>query len=229
MQAKMSLVIAAMASGLLLGMALAATPQEMAPIGFEKTLSMRDALATLQGQIDVHREIIRDLENRVYGGQMMSEGKVVDRKQILENMKMAACAEDVRGPGVEITLEDSPDAPADAHMGVVHDIDLLQIINELRAAGAEAIAVNHERIHALSEIKCGGAIVRINGVSKATPFRIEAIGDSDRLYAQLFEQNGYVNILKNIYGIRAEVRRVDAIFIPAFSFTAHSGRMGEGS
>ena len=46
-------------------------------------------------------------------------------------------------------------------MYIIHDDDLLRVINELRAAGAEAIAINGERIVAMSEIRCAGPTLSV--------------------------------------------------------------------
>ncbi len=50
-------------------------------------------------------------------------------------------------------------------LDLIHDIDVLRIINDLRGAGAEAIDINGQRVLAISEIKCGGPIIRVNGRS----------------------------------------------------------------
>ena len=74
---------------------------------------------------------------------------------------------EVTGSGVIVTLSDSKkDASSvlDPSTLLVHDADVLSIINELKNAGAEAIAINDQRIVPTSSIVCGGNIIQINGV-----------------------------------------------------------------
>ena len=66
-------------------------------------------------------------------------------------------------------------------MYIIHDDDLLRVINELRAAGAEAIAINGERIVAMSEIRCAGPTLSVNNNRSAPPYEIKAIGNPNNL------------------------------------------------
>jgi len=75
---------------------------------------------------------------------------------------------------------------------VVHDSDLLGVINELRSAGAEALSLNGERILATSEIRCAGNTVSVNNTRYAAPFVIRAIGDPDAMEQALMMRSGIV-------------------------------------
>lgn len=77
----------------------------------------------------------------------------------------------MEGPGVTIILEDSSQANVTGNEAdyLIHDNDLLSVINELRSAGAEAISLNGERILATSEVRCTGAVVTVNGRRYAAP------------------------------------------------------------
>ena len=94
-------------------------------------------------------------------------------------MKKAGVTE-VFGPGLEIVLDDSTKnqkVGENPNLYIVHYEDLLRILNELRAAGAEAISVNEQRIGAMSELRCAGPTVSINNVRSAPPYIIKAVGD----------------------------------------------------
>ena len=113
----------------------------------------------------------------------------------LQNAKIEAGLTPVTGPGLIFTLDDRKDALTqdlalaqkdgevitDYWPYLVHDSYLLNIVNDLRNAGAEAISINGERIVGASEIKCGGYIVFVNGQQLSAPYKIEAIGNSSRL------------------------------------------------
>ncbi len=117
--------------------------------------------------------------------------------------KMISGGFDLRGPGVIVIIDDGTRdlfEGEDPNNVLVHDADLLIIINELKSAGAEAIAINGQRIVDASEIACSGYTVRINGQFFARPFKIEAIGDSARMLAILVAPESYGALLKD-YGL----------------------------
>ncbi len=65
----------------------------------------------------------------------------------------------MEGPGISIKMYDNPDSQIvglDINDDVIHDVDILNILNDLKIAGAEAISINGERVVSNSEIKCGG-------------------------------------------------------------------------
>ena len=115
---------------------------------------------------------------------------------------------DVTGDGVIIHLEDSID--------LVHDIDIITIVNELKNAGAEAISINDQRVVTTTAITCDGNVVLINGQKIGTPFTILAIGYPEKLMGALSRPGGYIEIL-NEDGVYAEIRKSNNIKIPKYS------------
>ncbi len=93
---------------------------------------------------------------------------------------------DVKGPGVIVTLNDSHKPSVDMPAGfappnIIHDTDIGNVVNELKASGAEAISINGQRIVAVSPIRCVGPTIMVNFTPQAPPFVIKAIGDSKTL------------------------------------------------
>ena len=78
---------------------------------------------------------------------------------------------------------------------IIHDSDILSVVNELRSSGAEAISLNGERLLATSEIRCTGPVLTVNGRRYAAPFVVMAIGDGATMYQALTMRNGVVDIL----------------------------------
>jgi uncharacterized protein YlxW (UPF0749 family) len=74
-------------------------------------------------------------------------------------------------------------------------------VNDLKAAGAEAIEINGKRITNLSEVVCAGPLIRVNNEVIPAPFVIVAIGDMDELYEAVTEEGTYAYELKNTYGM----------------------------
>jgi uncharacterized protein YlxW (UPF0749 family) len=137
----------------------------------------------------------------------------------LESFKIFSGAIDLEGEGVSIIIDDGTRELLDGedpNNVLVHDADLLMVLNELKANGAEAISVNGQRLVNSSEIACSGYSVRINRQFYARPFRIEAIGDSKRMAASMVAPESYGALLKE-YGLTFEVKISDNIKIPKFS------------
>lgn len=129
---------------------------------------------------------------------------------------------DVTGKGIVITLKDNQEVNADTP-GVldvsdylVHDGDIIQVINELKNAGAEAISVNDQRIVGTTAIICDGNVVRINGEKIGAPYIIRAIGVPEYLESSLLRPEGYIARLKRD-GVIAEVTKSNNIVIPKYT------------
>lgn len=88
----------------------------------------------------------------------------------------------VRGPGLRVTVDDAPNGD---ETQAVLDEDLVILVDGLWAAGAEAIAINGQRLTALSSIQNTGRAIHVNVRPLAPPYEILAIGDPDRLEADL--------------------------------------------
>lgn len=137
----------------------------------------------------------------------------------VEKYKTFAGLTDMVGPGVIVTLTDSDLQPRDGedpNLYLVHDEDLLNIVNELKAGGAEAIAINDQRIIAMSEIRCVGPTININSTRYAPPYVIKAIGDPDTLQAALNLKDGIVDTLR-FYGIKVDIQASDKVVVPKYS------------
>lgn len=93
--------------------------------------------------------------------------------EILLRRKMQAGYQKLQGKGVIIELMDSEEEAGDGENPnnlLIHDQDILILLNDLKVAGAEALSVNGQRIVARSEIKCSGATITINGTTYGQPF-----------------------------------------------------------
>lgn len=139
------------------------------------------------------------------------------KNQIIEGNKLIGLTE-VTGPGVTIVLSDSKlegTSLLDPSQLVVHDLDILGVINELKNAGAEAISINEERLITTTGIKCGGNIININGEKIGAPFTIKAIGYPETL-ANLERPNGYLDALREDT-IEVKLTKSNNIKIPKYT------------
>lgn len=132
---------------------------------------------------------------------------------------MLSGAADAKGPGVIITLDDGKRElynGEDINNLLVHDIDILMIINELKYCGAEAISVNGQRIVDSTSINCSGWTIRINGRTYARPFVIKAIGDGKKMLSNLLSPHGYGTSLRE-WGVIFTVETADEIIIDGYN------------
>lgn len=136
----------------------------------------------------------------------------------LDEARRVAGMTEVTGPGVIVTLSDSVrelKPGENPEMYLIHDEDLLRVINELFAAGAEAISINGQRYVATTEIRCAGPTASVNRVRIGTPFVIKAIGDPATLESALRIRGGVVEAL-NAWGIVVKVEKNSHLVIPAY-------------
>lgn len=138
-------------------------------------------------------------------------------EEIKQGNKIIGMTE-VTGPGVIVTLSDSKkDASTALNVSdlLVHDADVLSVINELKNAGAEAISINDQRLVPTSSIVCGGNIIEINGEKVGAPFEIKAIGLPEQL-AALSRPGGYLEILKKAT-VGVDLKKSNSITIPKYT------------
>lgn len=139
--------------------------------------------------------------------------------EILLRRKMQAGYQKLQGKGVIIELMDSEEEAGDGENPnnlLIHDQDILILLNDLKVAGAEALSVNGQRIVSRSEIKCSGATITINGTTYGQPFVIKAIGDPKQLEAAVLSPDSYGDILQQLYHIRLKIEIKDSIEIGAY-------------
>ena len=120
-----------------------------------------------------------------------------------------------------VTISDSKaPSPSDEDNSayIVHDSDLRDIVNELCAAGAEAVSINSERIVSTSSIRCVGNTILVNNKRCAPPFEIKAIGDSSTLESGLNIRGGVIDVLR-LYKIEVNVTKMSKINIGKFGGT----------
>lgn len=180
----------------------------------------QDLSAQLQ-QVEKERENlareVQQLRSQLTGSAAREAG-YNELAQQLERLQMAAGLVEVRGPGVRVILDDSarPWKPGDnPNSFIIHDEDILKVVNELLAGGAEAISVNGQRLTGRSEIRCVGPTVMVNGVRTATPVEILAVGDPQTLEASLRLKGGILDVL-TLYSIQVSVERKAEVRIPAY-------------
>lgn len=118
------------------------------------------------------------IENTEKAGELLAED--------LENAKMLLGLTDVEGTGIVITITDNNEKQVDS-------TDLLDLVNELNSAGAEAISINGQRIVPMTDIFDVENFVVIKGKRITSPYVIKAIGDVTYLQSALSIKKGYLD------------------------------------
>ena len=122
------------------------------------------------------------------------------------------------GPGIVVRLKDARHSKASTQDAIVHDVDLLALVNELWALGAEAVAINDERIVARSSIRCAGPTILVNTARIGPPYTVRALGPKSTLEAGLRMPGGWADSMKNLVRQGGEVKILtsDTLLVPAY-------------
>jgi len=131
---------------------------------------------------------------------------------------------DVKGNGIVLIVADNSSMTSQT-VGVfdnisnylIHDRDLLMLVNELKNAGAEAISINGERIINTTSITCDGNVILINGNKISSPFEIKAIGSQEALLGAIQRPGGYLEYELEPYGLVTSIEKQENITIYKYS------------
>jgi uncharacterized protein YlxW (UPF0749 family) len=201
-------------------------------------------IATLQEQskrLDEANEKLREevtrLQSAAENGK--SAGQLL-RDQIRRYKALSGYAP-VRGPGLEIVLRNSPQSilpgtedQAESYL-LDADVDVRGVVNELFAAGAEALAIagagdsRFERFVVQTTVRAQGRSAVVNGRVLNPPFRVRAIGNPRELYGALSMPEGIIQVrgLKELDMIT--VKESQSLELPAFVQSPTAGsRVGAG-
>lgn len=138
----------------------------------------------------------------------------------------------VRGPGVQIVVDDAVNAQSDRNK--VLDVDLQKLVNGLWRAGAEAISINGERLTNLSAIRHAGTAITVNFTSLRRPYQVLAIGDPKTLPSRFADTTGgqaWLDLPREV-GLRFSMRTQRSLRLPAAETPelrfARTGSPGKG-
>lgn len=154
--------------------------------------------------------------------ELTEEGAALSAQLI--RLESAAGAGAVEGPGMVLRLEDAPNQEDAADVdprssadtdGRVTDRDLQTIVNEVWAAGAEAVSVNDQRLTSLSAIRSAGEAILVDFRPLVPPYVVSAVGPP-QLRPRLLAGFGgsYLDVLGD-YGITYTVEDRDRLVLPA--------------
>lgn len=186
---------------------------------------LRDEINQWKDIYDTATSKINELNAKIteYQNSAAKEDKAVELiKTELDNVSIFAGLVSVKGQGVVVTLDDTAalkkiemEVGYDPNTYIIHDSDLLLVVNELLSAGAEAISINGQRVTGNTEIRCTGPQVLINGIRMVAPFKICAIGEATTLKGALSLRGGIVDSMR-ASNIDVKIETQEEIVIPAY-------------
>jgi uncharacterized protein YlxW (UPF0749 family) len=158
-------------------------------------------------------EVDRQREETLTGGEAAA----------LRNLAAAAGLGRVRGDGVIVQLADAPPQvdpvtgqPRPDNLGTVLDRDLQAVVNALWSLGAEAVAIDGQRLSATSTIRAAGAAILVDFKPVTNPYQVAAIGpgDLDKRFNQSATGEQF-RALSRRYGMGLQVHKQADLTLPA--------------
>jgi uncharacterized protein YlxW (UPF0749 family) len=195
------------------------TTQERSPL--------LETATELQAQQDELKSRILVLREAIGGVEGLSTGSADLVRQLnaeLEKARIAAGLIPLTGTGMVLQLDDSqaPVPPGASQADyLVGSRDIRAVVEELWIAGAEAIAVNGERVTPTTAIIDIGPSLLVNSAYLAPPYQVAAIGPGD-LYDRLSRSTGFIDFVRSraeAYGIRLSFAEPESVDMPAFAGT----------
>ncbi|MBC2869052.1 DUF881 domain-containing protein [Streptomyces mexicanus] len=174
----------------------------------------------LQGRVDALRDEVSARQRQAL------EHSGGDAKAELVGILSGASA--VRGPGVKLVVDDAKEAgtggsgnPREtsgfSDTGRVRDRDMQRVVNGLWQSGAEAVAINGQRLTALSAIRAAGDAILVDNRPLVPPYTVLAVGDGQRLSSRFQDSADglYLRALQDDYGIRTAISVESDLRLPA--------------
>ena len=182
-------------------------------------------------QLEKYEDLYREYDNQekeieeIRKKVAESDSTLSQEEQMVNDNNKRLGYTDLKDKGIVIVLADnrgilneSSSVATDVSDYVLHYIDLIQVVNALKNAGAEAISINGQRIVSTTAIVCIGNVISINGEKIANPFEIRAIGNQEKLYGGVTMLGGYIGILQN-YGLVKSIDKKEVVEIPKYTGT----------
>lgn len=177
-----------------------------------------EAADTLESEVDTLRRDVSERQRKALEQHGGDQGQLV---------ALLAGATPVEGPGVKLVVDDAKDTdqggggPREstgfADTGRMRDRDMQRVVNGLWESGAEAIAINGQRLTALSAIRAAGDAILVDNRPLVPPYTVLAVGDGKKL-ATAFEDSAdgqYLQALKESFDIRTSISDQAKVRLPA--------------
>ncbi|MCR4441558.1 MAG: DUF881 domain-containing protein [Peptococcaceae bacterium] len=175
---------------------------------------LEEEIKNQENMIEKTRNDLTELQNQ----NLPFRGKSKELQEQLKEARVRAGLTPVAGKGIVITVADNKEGlkanpQDDPNKYIVHYENILNLVSELKVGGAEAIAINGQRLITTSEIRCVGNVILVNTTRIAPPFEISAIG-SPRHLGEIVN-NGQLDVLRSA-NFPVTLKEMDEVIIPAY-------------
>jgi uncharacterized protein YlxW (UPF0749 family) len=213
-----ALILGLLALGLLLGTAALQVRQNAGVVSAEReSLVERIDLATAHADA-LERELAGVEQDivEIEAGQQNSRAVGNELRDSIALTQGATGTRAVIGPGVVVEIDNAESGDGSGSSSVL-DLDVQQVVNGLWAAGAEAVAVNGQRVTALTAIRSANDVILVNFRPLNPPYQVSAIGDARTLGSRFLEGPGgeWLLAAANTAGIQFDVRTEASLTLPA--------------
>lgn len=211
-QGQLAIALVCVVLGIMLAVQFRTTQDIKSSIPYQRVEDLSQRLSQTEKERDALVNQVQELK-RTSGVEAASKE--------FERIKMGAGVVAVEGPGIIVTIDDSkrPSKPGEnPNLYLIHDDDILKVINELWAAGAEAISINEQRLIASSEIRCAGPTLSVNNARYSPPYEVRVIGEPTTLENALKMRGGVIETLQ-FWGIQVTIKTQEVVNVPAFKGT----------
>jgi uncharacterized protein YlxW (UPF0749 family) len=215
-----ALLVGLLALGLLLGTAALQVRQNAGVVSAERE-SLVERIEIATAHVDALERELAELEQdivEIETGQQNSLTEATDLRESIAITQGTTGTRAVSGPGVVVEIDNAEDGGISDASSVL-DLDIQQVVNGLWAAGAEAIAVNGQRITPMTAIRSANDVILVNFRPLSAPYEVSAIGDARTLGSRFLEGPGgeWLLAAANTAGIRFDVRNEGSLTLPAAS------------
>jgi uncharacterized protein YlxW (UPF0749 family) len=217
------LVVPALILGVLVTAQWQTTARRPATTG-RYQVELTDAALALQGEQGRLKSEVARLRTELdalHAQGAARDARLGDLQQRIDALKDDAGLDVRTGAGVVLTLDDARLPPTTARraieLGIVHSQDIVDVLNAGWRAGAEAIAINGERITGASA--CVGATIQINGTLMSPPFAVSMLGPPDQMYRALADPKELAQLKQRstAFGLGFALERAGQVRIPAYT------------
>jgi uncharacterized protein YlxW (UPF0749 family) len=201
------------------------TQAERSELSVRYNAPLVDAARALQNEQDKLKADLAALRvqlDEIQRNSSTQSGAERELQTRIDELRASAGLTPLSGDGVAIQLDDARNVSVssrDVDRSICHATDLTDILNTAWKGGAQAIAVNEERIVNSSSVYCVGSTIMVNGTLMSPPFNINAIGPQNALLGAFDDPNQLQDIKqrRDVQGLGFRVTRAGAIHVPAFS------------
>ena len=198
--------------------------QERSQIAVRYNAPLTDAAFALQREQDELKGQLQDLRqqlDQIQANAATQNGATDDLQKRISDLRMQAGLTAVTGDGVMVLLDDSHTAIAGAanlDQAICHSTDLTDILNTAWRGGAQAIAVNLQRVVATTSVYCIGSTIMVNGTLLSPPFNIAVIGPQNDILGAFDDpaQLKDIKVRRDVQGLGLRVSRGGAIKVPGY-------------